>query len=111
MERLQLLVDDQLGVIEELTLSAHLDTCVSCQQRLQQLTSGADLGSKGANGAAAPSGQPGELEKLVDGFEQAWQNWNPPPPLIKEWFQPFRVRLAFPLPNLPWAASPSSKTN
>ena len=71
VERLQLLVSDQLGVIEELTLSAHVDTCVSCQQQLQQLTSGADLTSKGANGDAAPSGQTGELEKLVDSFEQA----------------------------------------
>ena len=42
-DQLQLLVDDQLSAAEEHTLTAHVDTCVTCQERLEQLTSAADL--------------------------------------------------------------------
>src|SRR5947209_5306650 len=42
-DRLQLLVDDQLSAVEERTVAAHVDTCATCQQRLEELTSAADL--------------------------------------------------------------------
>jgi tetratricopeptide (TPR) repeat protein len=42
-EELQLLLDDQLSAAVERTLTAHVDTCIACQERLEQLTSAAHL--------------------------------------------------------------------
>jgi hypothetical protein len=42
-DQLQLLLDDRLTEAEERTLTAHVDTCATCQERLEQLTSAAEL--------------------------------------------------------------------
>jgi serine/threonine protein kinase/tetratricopeptide (TPR) repeat protein len=72
LEQLQLLVDDQLSDVEERTLTAHVDTCVTCQQWLEQLTSDANL----------PGGEPWECPDPVAAtvLVERWLQSPPPAP-------------------------------
>src|SRR5439155_7241778 len=67
VEQLQLMLDDRLSDAEERTLTAHVNTCVACQEQLEQLTSAAVL--------------PGEARR--DGLDPAAATV-----LVKRWLYP-----------------------
>ena len=59
-EQLQHLIDDQLSADAERVLTAHIDTCAACQERLELLTRSAELPG------SAPPGIPEASTALVD---------------------------------------------